>query len=295
MTTAEKNVEIPPAHTLVWPVVRALRELGGSGRIDEINDKVAQLEGFTDEQQQFDGRNNGLEIPYRLSWARTFAKKRDLLDNVSRGVWALTKDGQEVDQAEVERRRVMDTRDNKKRATSESTLSSVGSGDDETMGVLDGDDDIEQNWQATALAALQAMAPDAFERLCQRLLRQAGFINVAVTGRSGDGGIDGVGTYRMSLVSFPVFFQCKRYVGSVGSAQVRDFRGAMIGRGEKGLLITTGTFTASARAEATRDGAPPLDLIDGEELVELLREHKLGITTELVEQVTVHPGFFDSI
>ncbi len=294
MTTAEKNVEIPPAHTLVWPVVRALRELGGSGRIDEINDKVAQLEGFTDEQQQFDGRNNGLEIPYRLSWARTFAKKRDLLDNVSRGVWALTKDGQEVDQAEVERRRVMDTRDNKKRATSESSLSSVVSGD-ETMDVLDGDDDIEQTWQATALAALQAMAPDAFERLCQRLLRQAGFINVAVTGRSGDGGIDGVGTYRMSLVSFPVFFQCKRYVGSVGSSQVRDFRGAMIGRGEKGLLITTGTFTASARAEATRDGAPPLDLIDGEELVELLREHKLGITTELVEQVTVHTGFFDSI
>ncbi len=289
MTTAEKNVEIPPAHTLVWPVVRALRELGGSGRIDEINDKVAQLEGFTDEQQQFDGRNNGLEIPYRLSWARTFAKKRDLLDNVSRGVWALTKDGQEVDQAEVERRRVMDTRDNKKRATSESSLSSVVSGD-ETMDVLDGDDDIEQTWQATALAALQAMAPDAFERLCQ-----AGFINVAVTGRSGDGGIDGVGTYRMSLVSFPVFFQCKRYVGSVGSSQVRDFRGAMIGRGEKGLLITTGSFTASARAEATRDGAPPLDLIDGEELVELLREHKLGITTELVEQVTVHAGFFDSI
>jgi restriction system protein len=295
VTTAGTDVEIPPAHTLVWPVVRALRELGGSGRIDEINDKVAQLEGFTDEQQQFDGRNNGLEIPYRLSWARTFAKKRDLLDNVSRGVWALTKDGQEVDQAEVERRRVMDTRDNKKRTTSEASLSSVVSGDDETVDVLDGDDDVEQTWQATVLGALQAMAPDAFERLCQRLLRQAGFINVAVTGRSGDGGIDGVGTYRMSLVSFPVFFQCKRYVGSVGSSQVRDFRGAMIGRGEKGLLITTGTFTSSARAEATRDGAPPLDLIDGEELVELLREQKLGITTELVEQVTVHTGFFDSI
>ncbi len=294
--TIAGDVEVPPAHTLVWPVVRALRELGGSGRIDEINDKVAQLESFTDEQQQFDGRNNGLEIPYRLSWARTFAKKRELLENVSRGVWALTKDGQEVDKAEVERRRVMDTRDNRKRTRTEAAaVSSVESGDGETVDVLDSDEGAEPTWQATALTALQAMAPDAFERLCQRLLRQAGFINVVVTGRTGDGGIDGVGTYRMSLVSFPVFFQCKRYIGSVGAPQVRDFRGAMIGRGEKGLLVTTGSFTSAARGEATRDGAPPLDLIDGEELVELLREHKLGITTELVEQVTVHTEFFDAL
>jgi restriction system protein len=190
----------------------------------------------------------------------------------------------------------MDTRDNTKRTSAEAVaVSSVESGDGETVDVLDADEEVEPTWQATALAALQAMSADAFERLCQRLLRQAGFINVVVTGRTGDGGIDGVGTYRMSLVSFPVFFQCKRYVGSVGAPQVRDFRGAMIGRGEKGLLITTGSFTSAARGEATRDGAPPLDLIDGEELVELLREHKLGITTELVEQVTVHPGFFDSI
>ncbi|MGV9363084.1 restriction endonuclease [Amycolatopsis sp. NPDC003731] len=292
MTIAGTDVEIPSARSLVWPVVCALRELGGSGRIDEIDDKVAQLEGFTDEQQQFDGRN-GLELPYRLRWARTMAKKRGLVETVSRGVWALTKDGKEVDEAEVKRRRVMHARDPKKSAVPEDASVSSDTADEVEV-VLDGDD-AEQAWQATALAALQAMTPDAFERLCQRLLRQAGFINVAVTGRTGDGGIDRVGTYRMSLVSFPVFFRSKRYVGSAGSSQVRDFRGAMIGRGEKGLLITTGTFTSAARAEATRDGAPPLDLIDGEELVELLREHKLGITTELVEQVTVHTSFFDSI
>ena len=64
-----------------------------------------------------------------------------------------------------------------------------------------------------------------------------------VVGRTGDGGLDGVGNYRVSLVSFPVFFQCKRYKGSVGASAVRDFRGAMAGRGEKGLLTTTGTFT----------------------------------------------------
>src|SRR3712207_5866660 len=128
-----------------------------------------------------------------------------------------------------------------------------------------GDKDVDQDsdWRDQLLDVLTSMKSDGFERLAQRLLREAGFISATVTGRSGDGGIDGLGVYRMSLVSFPVFFQCKRYVGSVGSSAVRDFRGAMAGRGDKGLLITTGTFTAEAKAEATRDGAPPLDLIDG--------------------------------
>src|SRR5207244_2458619 len=69
--------------------------------------------------------------------------------------------------------------------------------------------------------------PPAFERLCQRLLREEGFIKVEVTGHSGDGGIDGIGILRVSMLAFPVFFQCKRYKGSVGAGAVRDFRGAM--------------------------------------------------------------------
>jgi restriction system protein len=105
MTSSGDGVAIPPARTLTWPVVKALRELGGSGRIDEINAKVAELEGFTDEQQQYDGRGNGVEIEYRLRWARTLAKNPGLLENVSRGVWALTKDGQEIAESEVGRQR----------------------------------------------------------------------------------------------------------------------------------------------------------------------------------------------
>src|SRR5438046_8254026 len=104
------------------------------------------------------------------------------------------------------------------------------------------------------------MPPHAFERLAQRLLRKSGFSSARVTGRSGDGGIDGLGVYQISLLSFPAFFQCKRYKGSVGPGAVRDFRGAMAGRGDKGLLITTGTFTNDARAEAQRGGASPIDL-----------------------------------
>lgn len=138
------------------------------------------------------------------------------------------------------------------------------------------------------------LSPGDFERLSQRLLREEGFINTQVTGRSGDGGIDGQGVYRLSLLSFQVFFQCKRYIGSVGAGAIRDFRGAMVGRGDKGLLITTGTFTSNAQAEATRDGAPPIDLIHGARLCELLKNHRLGVhvTMRIIEDVSIDEGFF---
>ena len=139
-----------------------------------------------------------------------------------------------------------------------------------------------------------ALEPEAFERLAQRLLRAAGFINTSVTQRSGDGGIDGTGDYRISLLTFPVYFQCKRYQGAVGAEKVRDFRGAMAGRGDKGMIITTGSFTSAAKQEATRDGAPPIDLIDGDRLCELLKDHGLGVSvsSRTVEDVTVTPDFF---
>lgn len=119
------------------------------------------------------------------------------------------------------------------------------------------------------------------------LLREAGFSKVEVTGKTGDGGIDGTGVLRMNLLSFQVIFQCKRWQGSVGSSTVRDFRGAMVGRADKGLILTTGTFTAEARKEAVRDGAPAIDLVDGEMLCDLLRQHRLGVRVEMVERVTV--------
>jgi restriction system protein len=155
----------------------------------------------------------------------------------------------------------------------------------------------EPGWKERLLDHLMAMRPDGFERLARRLLREADFDSVNVTGQSGDGGIDGLGVYRLGLVSFPVFFQCKRYGGSVGPGAVHDLRGAMAGRGDKGLLITTGTFSSDAKREATRDGAPPIDLIDGDRLCELLKRYEPGVKTEArtVEDVHIEPTFFAEI
>ncbi len=152
-----------------------------------------------------------------------------------------------------------------------------------------------ESWKDRLLATVKAMSPDAFERLAQRLLREAGFIKVEVTGRSGDGGIDGIGVLRVNLLSFQVLFQCKRYQGSVGAGAVRDFRGAMVGRSDKGLVITTGTFSADARREATRDGAPAIDLIEGDMLCDLLKSLQLGVSVQMVEEVEIDASWFAEV
>jgi restriction system protein len=269
-----------------------MRDLGDSGSIDEITERVLEREDYSKEQQAvLHGDGPGTEIAYRLAWARSYLKGMGLAENSLRGVWSLTTEGRTVTEPEIEplRQEYIATSRKRRRKTEEVEGEMLDAGPDAA--------ESDEEWQDQLLDAVMKMEPAAFERLAQRLLREAGFINTRVTGKSGDGGIDGVGVYRLSLVSFPVFFQCKRYVGSVGAGAVRDFRGAMMGRGDKGLIITTGTFTTDAKAEAARDGAPPLDLIDGSRLCELLKEFDMGVTTRVrqVEDVSVDSSFFEGI
>lgn len=281
---------MPPYNELLWPTLLAVRTLGHTATLDEIDERVIAEQGFTDEQVAVlhkDGPRS--EIEYRLAWARTYLKGMGTLANAARGVWETTPVGRELTENEIEPlRREYLARLRDARARRAAAADSIGLESD--VGEID-------DWREELLQVMLAMPPDAFERLSQRLLRAAGFINTKVTGRSGDGGIDGAGVYRLSLVSFPVFFQCKRYKGSVGPEKVRDFRGAMAGRGDKGLLITTGTFTAEAKKEATREGAPPIDLIDGERLCELLKDHQLGVRTvaRVVEDTEVLREFFSDL
>jgi restriction system protein len=257
-------MDIPANSQLLWPVVCALRDLGGSGSIYEIDAKVAEQQRFSEDlQSALHGDGPMTEVGYRLHWARTYLKGMGLATNISRGVWALTETGRTASA------RDLPPLENAYRARKRAERKSRELEEEEVIG--------EVSWQEELLEALLALTPEAFERLCRRLLREAGFSRTEVTGRSGDGGIDGLGVYRLSLVSFPVFFQAKRWRNSVGSKEVRDFRGAMQGRGEKGLLITTSTFTSEAKLEASRDGAPPVDLVDGALLCDLLVQHRIGV------------------
>lgn len=285
--------QIPPYKDLLWPVLTAVRALGGVAEPSEIDERVIETEGFSEDQLAvLHKAGPRTEIEYRMAWARTYLKGMNALANPARGTWVATDLGREMLEWEIEHHRkdylarLAETRKQRAKAAQEA-------GAEVEVGGESHDDEMD-DWREELLQVLLKMTPTGFEHLAKRLLRAAGFINASVTGRSGDGGIDGVGVYRLSLVSFPVFFQCKRYKGAVGPEKVRDFRGAMQGRGDKGLLITTGSFTAEAKKEATRDGAPPIDLIDGEHLCDLLREHRLGVetTTRTIEEIQVRPDFF---
>lgn len=291
---------LPDLAGMMLVTVEALKDLGGSATIQELDEKVIELEGVTEAEQAFTmpRDENRTRVNYYLAWARTYLKRGEALNNSSRGVWALTEGGAAItsvdetraiyDQVTLEERE----RARLKRLAAKGAKSSQ-SGEIEVL-AADGPDD-EEDWKSTLLSVLGKMDPAAFERLAQRLLREAGFTKVEVRGKSGDGGIDGVGVLRVNLVSFQVYFQCKRWKGSVGSKEIRDFRGALQGRADKGLFITTGHFTSQASDEATRDGAIAIDLIDGDRLCDLLKENRLGVETEMIEKIQIKSAWFDGI
>lgn len=282
--------DLPPYSEYFAPTVQALKTGGGSATIEELEDDVAELLGLSDELLAVPhGDGARTQFQYELAWVRTYLKKVGALENSEKGVWRLTPVGaaMSVDELkEVPRRVRLQTRlERKAKAVDENDAALLP----------DSEDQEEIFWKEQLLNALLGLTPEAFERLCQRLLRESGFTKVEVTGRSGDGGIDGHGVLRVQLVSFNVLFQSKRWKGSVGASVVRDFRGAMVGRADKGLIITTGTFTADARKEATRDGAPAIDLVDGDSLAELLKQLRLGVKVQMVEEIELDSQFFTSI
>ena len=287
--------KLPTYDSLMNPLIQALRQLGGSGSIDEIYEQVVEIENISEDviaKLHDPEKSNQTEVAYRLAWARTYLKKFGLLDNSSRGVWTLTsksRDIDDVDPAEVVRTvRALD----KERAPQKQVKRKKAEGES-------GDEitEEEQEWKSKLHRILtQELDADTFERLTQRILRESGFVSVEVTGRTGDGGIDGKGIARIhGFMSFHVIFQCKKCQGSVSAGAIRDFRGAMVGRADKGLFITTGTFTPAAVKEATRDGAPPIDLVDGAAFAEKLKELSLGVSLEMVENVTVNEEWFKNL
>lgn len=279
--------DVPTFKDLMLPVLEALQALGGSGSVAELNERVIASLRFTEkaaEKIYAPDRSGQAKIKTNLSWARSYLKKYGLIENSSHAVWTLTQRCMEGASFDVEEivRKVRESA-----AHSDSAIETV-----RQLNLLE----CAEDWQEQLRLTLLNMEPDAFERLVMRLLREAGFVQVEVTGRSGDGGIDGKGIAKLQgILSFHVVFQCKRYKDSISSPAIRDFRGAMIGRADKGLFITTGSFTNEAIKEATRAGAPPIDLVDGDELASMLKQFRLGIKVRMVEEVTVNADWFNGL
>ncbi len=279
---------VPKYDDFFNPLLKAMHKLGGSASVSEQEDEVASILKLSDRDVAEIHRGSRTKVSYRLAWARNWLKHYGVLDNSARGIWALTPLGQQTDAVD---KTVV-------RKTVNALVRTQHAGDQSAVAPELPEELAQDTWEDALLETIRRVSSGAFERLCQRVLRESGFIHVEVTGRVGDGSIDGKGVVRVGgLLSFHVIFQCKRYQGSVSSSAVRDFRGAMVGRADKGLFITTGTFTKDARVEAQRDGAPPIDLIDGETLVAKLKELRLGVrvTSKMMEQVEIDQAFFDGL
>jgi len=288
--------KLPDLPGMMLVTIDALRALGGSASIQELDEKVVELEGVSEQEQSLTmpRDRNRPRVNYYLAWARTYLKRGGALVNSARGVWALTEAGASIHSLD-ETRTIYERVNLEERERTRVRKKSEKNHNAEIIESTDAGPEDSEDWKSKLLTVLSSIKPDAFERLSQRLLRESGFTKVEVRGKSGDGGIDGLGILRVNLVTFQVYFQCKKWQGSVGSKEIRDFRGALQGRADKGLFITTGHFSSQASDEATRDGAIAIDLIDGDRLCDLLKEHPLGVRTEMIEQVRIEGDWFQAL
>lgn len=288
MATTEKKDEGAQFVRYFGPLLDALRELGGSAKPDEAVDRVAQDLHVSDDVLNETLASGGSRFRNQVAWARFYLVREGLIDSSKHGVWSLTEKGFKTSLTGEQARQLflkwvkIFQAQRKQKEQNEPVAEKVA----------EGTGAVPKDYRQEVLDVLLALPAAGFERLSQRLLREAGFTQVVVTGKSGDGGIDGFGMLQVNpLVSFKVLFQCKRYSNSVGPSTVRDFRGAMAGRADKGIIITTGTFTAESKREATRDGAPPIELIDGEKLIDLMERLELGLKSATTFEV--EHGFFN--
>lgn len=274
------------------PVIEALKELGGSGRPAEVRDFIANRMNVSEYERTELLDGGAPRFDNQVAWARFYLVKEGIIDSSRRGVWSLSDKGRAIESLSyneaisIFKKIHLEFQNNEDSGASPSESGEVMV---ETIAPNDTSVSDDFGYRKKLLEILLALPPSGFERLCQRLLRESGFEQVIVTGRTSDGGIDGQGILQVNyFVSFKVLFQCKRYTGSVSAPQVRDFRGAMMGRADKGIILTTGTFTTDAQKEAVRDGVPPIELVHGEKLLDLFENLELGLMPRKTYDVDLH-------
>ncbi len=266
------------------PLIEILKKLGGSGNSSEVTDLVVEKMNIPEKVLEEKLNSGASRVKNQIAWARNYLVKSGYMDSSQRGIWNLTEKGLKVknisNKEAIELFKFVQSQYTKKENEKISEISI----DEIDENQIETEDNISSS--EILLSILQSLPPEGFERICQRILRESGFKKVIVTGKSGDGGIDGEGILEVNpLMSFKVLFQAKRYQGAVSSSQVRDFRGAMQGRADKGIIITTGRFTQEAKKEGIRDGAPPIELVDGEQLVKLFETNQLGLKPKTIYDI----------
>jgi restriction system protein len=261
------------------PVLTALQLNGGAGDSSDIIEQVIDKLGITENDLEEITSNGQSRIRNQIQWARFYLFKAGLIDNAQRGIWRLTNEG-------LDRKLDDDGVYNLFKSVQNSVKKTPTSKPKKTEPVFENIPTEDEEHSIGLINIIQNLTPSGFEKLCKRLLTEIGINEIVITGGSGDQGIDGKGIVKLNdVVSLNIVFQCKRYKETVSPHHVRDFRGAMQGRGEKGLIITTGRFTKEAKSEANRDGVTPIELIDGDRLIELFEKYRLGLKPVTVYEI----------
>lgn len=292
-----KTIKSPTQIELIVPTFEALVALGGSATVDEIREQVIKTLNLSDEivDEPHKGKaSQQTELEYQLAWARTRLKSFGAINNSARGVWMITTEYS--GQTTISRNEVVAYNNKEKtvrKAGKSNGVDTLVTNSSLTELEVEIPEELEP-WKTELSETLHNMNPYAFERLAMLLLRECGFSQVTVTKKSVDGGIDGTGKLKINgIFSFNVAFQCKRFIGSVSAGDIRDFRGSLTTDIEKGIFITTGTFTRAAREEASNAGKQQIDLIDGEEFINKLIEYRLGVKEKMVYEVDKE--FFEKV
>lgn len=276
------------AEFIKWagPILNALRALGGSARPREISEWIGTAYNIQDEVLNARYEKSGqLKFQNQIAWARQYLVWDGMLDSSKHGVWALTPKGWNTILDDKQAHDIFlkwvkifqDLKDNK------NTVEGV------TKEIINAQETVETDeGQAlinpSLIEILQRIPAVGFEHLCGRLLKEYNFEDIEITQRSHDGGIDGYATLKLNpFVSLSVFFQCKRYQGTVPTEKVQAFIGVMETNKrsvEKGLMITTGSFARNA-IEIEKANIK-LELIDGQKLVEMFENVELGVIPKTI-------------
>lgn len=263
----------------VNPVLTALQANGGAGDSTDIIEQVINKPGITEAELEETTSNGQSRIRNQIQWARFYLFKAGLIDNAQRGIWRLTNEGLDKKLNDDDVYKLF-------KSVQDSVKKTPTSKPQKAEPKFENTPTEDEEHSIGLINIIQNLSPSGFEKLCKRLLTEIGINEIMITGGSGDQGIDGKGIVKLNdVVSLNIVFQCKRYRETVSPHHVRDFRGAMQGRGEKGLIITTGRFTKEAKSEANRDGVTPIELIDGDRLVELFEKYRLGLKPVTVFEI----------
>jgi restriction system protein len=273
-----------------WPILTGLRELGGSAAPREVIDLVVERLGIGDDERAERTKSGTLRVDNQVHWARNYLVWAGLLDGSQRGRWSLSQAGWELplDEQSPESAHELFKGVRAERGPewgkAEADIHDADDDSDEPAAPVDESESSDLALVNELRATILAISPAGFEGLCKRLLTELGLKQLRAVGQAGDRGIDVEGHLRVnSVVSFRVGVQCKLYAdgNKVSPRQIREFQGAL-GPFDRGIFMTTSVFTQQAEEQASSPGYKPIDLIDGERLIELLRDYWLGI-----QQITV--------